>query len=75
MSSGDDLLSYLEGLIESDKEARSQIELLVNGANNLVCFLNHLQSPQKVKRALFKNELGQKKNVSILTLSRAIQPF
>ena len=48
MSSGDDLLSYLERLIEGDKEARGQIELLVNGANNLVCFLNHLQSPQKV---------------------------
>lgn len=65
MSSGDDFLSYLEGLIGTDKEARSHIELLVNGANNLVCYLNHLQSPQKVKRVFWK--LGSVKKIHFLS--------
>ena len=43
-----DVISHLENLAKSDKETRLQIELLVNGANEMVCFLNHLQSSQKV---------------------------
>ena len=43
-----DVISHIEGLVKSDKETRRQIELLLDGANELVCFLNHLQSPQKV---------------------------
>ena len=48
MESNADVISHLEGLVKSDKETRGQIELLLEGANEMVCFLNHLQSPQKV---------------------------
>ena len=48
MENNADVISHLEGLVKSDKETRRQIELLLEGANELVCFLNHLQSPQKV---------------------------
>lgn len=48
MDNNDDVISHLENMAKSDKETRLQIELLVNGANEMVCFLNHLQSPQKV---------------------------
>ena len=48
-----DVISHLENLAKSDKETRLQIELLVNGANEMVCFLNHLQSPQKVPLLVF----------------------
>ena len=48
MKNNDDVISHLENLAKSDKETYNQIELLVNGANEMVCFLNHLQSPQKV---------------------------